>query len=271
VKRLDRLTVTPEDILHDFAAEITLLRFIVSTPGVSRELWLRTPHGAWRFFRVLDDGIIELDRDGKVLENSGKVIALPVSGVVKKAEPVPGVKKKPGRKPRGEAGKSSVLPEHLDTDIKPAKKPAVIIEKYAKTAKNPEPVKNSEPAKDSSPEINLVPDSPSQKNPEPEKDLTHTIIPEKFVVLAQDPGPATDPPESPEPEKIPEVIKKYLKWRMKELDKDLEPVCYVSGCNKPLLKYLRGYPFSDGESPLLDPFRTVSFPQILIFKLRVFW
>jgi len=138
VKRLDRLAVLPEDILHDFAAVIAMLRFIVSSPVVSRELWLRTPHGAWRFFRVLDNGIIELDRDGMVLENAGKVLtALPAAGAAKKAEPVPGVKKKPGRKRRDEAGKNSVLPEHLEA------------------AKDPGPSKDS------------VPDSLPQKNPAP--------------------------------------------------------------------------------------------------------
>ena len=207
VKRLDRLTVMPEDILHDFAAVIALLRFIVSSPAVSRELWLRTHHGAWRFFRVLDNGIIELDRDGKVLENAGKVVTgKPAAGAVKNINAVPSARKKPGRKQRDEAGKNSVLPKHLEENILMAKdlKPAVVIEKYAKTAKNPEPVRNSEAVKGIRPAINSVPDSLPQKNP----------APEKYVVPVQHPGTAT------EPEGIPEIIRKYQKRRNRKLKKD---------------------------------------------------
>ena len=182
VKRLDRLTVLPEDILHDFAAVIALLRFIVLSPAVSRELWLRTHHGAWRFLWVLDNGIVELDRDGKVLENAGKVVTgKPAAGVAKNTNVVPGVRKKPGRKRRDEAGKNSVLPKHLEEDILTVKdlKPALVIEKYAKTAKNPEPTKNSESAKNPGPSKESIPDSLPQKNTEPEKNPAHTTMPEK--------------------------------------------------------------------------------------------
>jgi hypothetical protein len=62
--RLLKLSSTAEDILHDFTAAIARLRFIVSSLVVSRELWLRTPRGKWRFFRLLDAGILELDCNG---------------------------------------------------------------------------------------------------------------------------------------------------------------------------------------------------------------
>jgi len=67
--RLVKLSSRIDDILHDFAAAIARLRIIVSAAAVSRELWLRTPRGVWRFFRVLDDGILELDREGMPLGN----------------------------------------------------------------------------------------------------------------------------------------------------------------------------------------------------------
>lgn len=67
--RLLKLSSTPEDILHEYAAVIGQLRFIASSPAVSRELWLRTPRGAWRFFRISDDGILEIDRHGMPLAN----------------------------------------------------------------------------------------------------------------------------------------------------------------------------------------------------------
>jgi hypothetical protein len=67
--RLILLSSKPEDILHDYAKVIGQLRFIASSPAISRELWLHTPHGAWRFFRILDDSNIELDCHGIPLAN----------------------------------------------------------------------------------------------------------------------------------------------------------------------------------------------------------
>jgi len=73
--RLILLSSGPEDILHDYAKVIGRLRFIASSPAISRELWLHTPRGAWRFFRVLDDSIIELDCHGIPLANvTGPVV-----------------------------------------------------------------------------------------------------------------------------------------------------------------------------------------------------
>ena len=69
VMRLVRLSSTTGDILHDYATVIGTLRFIASSLAISRELWLQTPHGAWRFFRILDDGILELGPDGLALAN----------------------------------------------------------------------------------------------------------------------------------------------------------------------------------------------------------
>jgi len=68
--RLVRLSSDPRDILHEYATVIGQLRFIASSPSISRELWLRTPHGAWRFFRIPDTGILELDRFGMPLANA---------------------------------------------------------------------------------------------------------------------------------------------------------------------------------------------------------
>jgi hypothetical protein len=80
--RLVKLSSTLDDILHDFAAAISRLRLIVSALVVSRELWLRTPRGKWRFFRVLDDGILELAPDGMPIAagQGPSVAAAPVSG-----------------------------------------------------------------------------------------------------------------------------------------------------------------------------------------------
>ncbi len=78
--RLILLRSTAEDILHDFSAAIGRLRFIASSPAISRELWLRTPRGAWRFFRVLDESILELGPDGLPLANGTGPVNDPASG-----------------------------------------------------------------------------------------------------------------------------------------------------------------------------------------------
>jgi hypothetical protein len=216
VMRLIRLSSTPEDILHDFSSVIGELRFIASSPAISRELWLRTPRGAWRFFRVLDDSLLELGRDGMPLSNSGPVKdASPANG----AGPV----KKPGLA--------------LHTGKKTAKgKPSA-------AGKDPEPVKN--------PEQNSMP----VKVPGPEKDLKSIATPEKFPEKVHDPAPEPVPEKDPSPvdgqksllvpkksmepgkgtgpeegtarapdtEKIPEHIRKFLKRRNTALEKKRNP------------------------------------------------
>ncbi|MGA2122196.1 MAG: hypothetical protein ABSG49_09170 [Methanoregula sp.] len=62
-----RLCCTVKEISRDCAAEIGALRIIASSKEISRELWLSSPRYALRFFRVLDNGLIELGRDGAPL------------------------------------------------------------------------------------------------------------------------------------------------------------------------------------------------------------
>lgn len=49
-------------IYHD---EIIRLNLITNNTTISRELWLRSKHGTWRFFRIAENGLVELDRDGQ--------------------------------------------------------------------------------------------------------------------------------------------------------------------------------------------------------------
>ena len=68
VKRSDRILLSLEEaeVLHVEA--ITGLRSIVSAENISRELWLRSRHGTWRFFRIMKTALIELSRNGMPLE-----------------------------------------------------------------------------------------------------------------------------------------------------------------------------------------------------------
>lgn len=53
------------DIAREYREEIARLRAVARDSAVSIELWIRSRHGSWRFFRIVAAGIIEMDRDGK--------------------------------------------------------------------------------------------------------------------------------------------------------------------------------------------------------------
>ena len=84
IKCVRRLCCTVEEMGRELAAEIAALRIIASSKEISRELWLCSPRYAWRFFRVLDQSLAELGRDG-----------MPLSAAAPGAGPAP-VGKPPG-------------------------------------------------------------------------------------------------------------------------------------------------------------------------------
>ena len=63
VRRVNRIRITPDWLEREAAEDIATLRFIASSAGISRELWIHTPKGTFRFFRVLDNFL--LIRGGK--------------------------------------------------------------------------------------------------------------------------------------------------------------------------------------------------------------
>jgi hypothetical protein len=69
VRRVNRIRITPDWLEREAAKDIAMLRFIASSPGISRELWIHTPKGSFRFFRVLNKTLSELDRDGQPLQD----------------------------------------------------------------------------------------------------------------------------------------------------------------------------------------------------------
>jgi hypothetical protein len=216
--RLIRLSSTPEDILYDFSSVIGQLRFIASSPAISRELWLRTPRGAWRFFRVLDDSILELGPDGMPLANTG-------TGLIKDASRANGAG--PVTKPARHTGKKTRRGSRITNskDPGPEKNPAS--DSSPKKDPGPKrdlipatmPEKNSEKGKDAA-AGNPVPDPVPANNPAPENNLKGSTIPETCSDPKKDPGPAADPVQAPEPEKIPGLIQKFLKRRKSGLEKD---------------------------------------------------
>jgi len=49
----------------DFRDKLIRLRQMMHHEAISRELWLRSRHGTWRFFRLTENGLVELGRDGQ--------------------------------------------------------------------------------------------------------------------------------------------------------------------------------------------------------------
>jgi len=64
IHRVRRLRCTDAWIEREAADALMTLRSIASSPAISRELWICSPKGSYRFFRVTDTGLIELGRDG---------------------------------------------------------------------------------------------------------------------------------------------------------------------------------------------------------------
>jgi len=112
IKRLERINCTKEALDRDAAAEITGLKMFPSCPQISRELWGISEDYFIRFFRILENGMLELGSDGEPLP----------AGVVVRPDQVPGpvrylrrrrrelaAKAKAGKQPP--AMKASPLPE----------------------------------------------------------------------------------------------------------------------------------------------------------------
>ena len=67
IKRVTRVHCSHAWIEQEAADALATLRAIASGPAISRELWVFLPRGSFRFFRVTDTGLIELNRDGSVM------------------------------------------------------------------------------------------------------------------------------------------------------------------------------------------------------------
>jgi hypothetical protein len=110
IKRVTRVHCSHAWIESEAADALTTLRAIASGPGISRELWVFLPRGAFRFYRVTDTGLVELSRDGLVMPEKPKSapVALPaIAGLsailpVQKSLPESTVGKIPSEKGHGE-------------------------------------------------------------------------------------------------------------------------------------------------------------------------
>ncbi len=67
VKRTRHLWCTPGQMEAQCHEAIQQFRHLPSPAFVSREIWFWSPYGVFRFFRIDDAGLVELDEGGKVL------------------------------------------------------------------------------------------------------------------------------------------------------------------------------------------------------------
>lgn len=67
IKRVERIRITTDWLEREAAEDLRALRFIAASPEISRELWIYTPKGTFRFFRVLADSLVEIDRYGQLM------------------------------------------------------------------------------------------------------------------------------------------------------------------------------------------------------------
>ena len=55
------------EVAKKFHQDFLRLRAITREAAISLELWIRSKHGTWRFFRLTATGIAEIDRDGRLV------------------------------------------------------------------------------------------------------------------------------------------------------------------------------------------------------------
>jgi hypothetical protein len=62
------------ELAEYYKNDLARLRLIARDAAVRAELWIRSRHGTWRFFQVVPNSLVEIDREGKRIEN-GQTIA----------------------------------------------------------------------------------------------------------------------------------------------------------------------------------------------------
>jgi len=72
---------TREEFEREFQDPIKGLRSFPSSGLILKELWIYSRYGIWRFFRLEDNGIVEICQDGMPLKNSFIVVARTVKTV----------------------------------------------------------------------------------------------------------------------------------------------------------------------------------------------
>jgi hypothetical protein len=70
IRRCRRLHASLAEMEWLFPDTIARLRYVPDDPCRSREFWACSPHGVLRFFRVLQNGLVELGKDGEPIASA---------------------------------------------------------------------------------------------------------------------------------------------------------------------------------------------------------
>jgi hypothetical protein len=81
VRKARRISGTREEFEREFMDPIMGLRSFPSSGLILKELWIYSRYGIWRFFHIVDTGIVEICQDGMPLKNSFIVVVRTVRAV----------------------------------------------------------------------------------------------------------------------------------------------------------------------------------------------
>ena len=79
-RRTEKITATIQEIEHAYHNLIAELRLFPVSAQILRELWIYSKHGTYRFFRVGEAGLAEVDRNGMPVPLPKEITAPPVPG-----------------------------------------------------------------------------------------------------------------------------------------------------------------------------------------------
>ena len=79
-RRTEKITATIREIEHAYHNLIAELRLFPGSAQILLELWVYSKHGTYRFFRIGEAGLVEVDRDGMLVPPPGEITAPAVPG-----------------------------------------------------------------------------------------------------------------------------------------------------------------------------------------------
>jgi len=100
-RRTGKITATIQEIEHAYHNLIAELRLFPVSAQILRELWIYSKHGTYRFFRVGEAGLAEVDRNGMPVAPPGEIAAPAVPGelLLTDEQIIPGSMAMEGRSP----------------------------------------------------------------------------------------------------------------------------------------------------------------------------
>jgi hypothetical protein len=87
-RRTEKITAPIQEIEHEYHNLIAKLRLFPVSAQILRELWIYSKHGTYRFFRIVEAGLVEVDQHGMPVSRPGEIATPVVPGEPVKDEQV---------------------------------------------------------------------------------------------------------------------------------------------------------------------------------------